>query len=1039
MTTGQAYANVVARKLLGYREFGTMLDYMRDLATYSFSNMWERDGTFFDPWVLSADAVGNDHFKITGSVLGTDGQGHLIDLAEGAHEELQFENEAAVDYDVGLKYAVKPWESPGGSEPDGIQVNPDTGDPEYLRWEETYGDSGAPDLVTDLGGSIDLVIDGILELGHSFQGREAVVWLVDPEGVTQAIAIEHCTVTWTGSVNKITTSGILGQSTVSVNVADYRVVVLGPTLKKGFSLENSSEHIFVGTITGAGAGTPPTVFSHVGQTNHTATLANLSDVTRLEPSNDRLKIEVKAAAGESEIDQVRVVDPAGQTRFAIDEDGDVTIRQTGGIARFTIDSISGDVMIGGDLTVQGFTYQNDTVRIDSDAIITDNLEAGDDDLDTHSIKGSWIHKNAAETATYFEINGSTGKVGIGGAPSASTLKVTGTAYITGAFNVDGVAEFWNSVEAHSGLQIEGIFGVDGSVDSDFKPTPTMTRTLGNGSLYWLRTYTGTIYLDTADGNGVATTMKPTTGNAYDLGSASREWRNLYLDGTANIDTLSLSTTAGEGVGSTLVPYIDGSLNIGTDAYRFYRVTARQTFRVVDSTPSGVTPPHFQADVLWYLSTRQHASHMKVTLGASTGSLTLEKYGYFAEMLNQSSPVGQKRVAGYRSYVEQTNTAGAAITDAVGYFSQAKCADASGIVNVKHHTYEDVSVTAGIVQNQVGFYAPVMSGAGVNWGVYCENGVSSRFDTLAFDDDRTPVDNTVQGEFFAQAKADQPSYVLWGLGMRNDTAGPNRTIRINPGAFFSNGKTTRIESDIVQDVSVGGIWLDTFPGSTTDWIFVFLNDDGNVRITTWAPDPGTGYLSGDTTPEGVKNRRDYIFLGSLLWNTTGENFQEFVRFGDLVFFDVDDGTLALGNWSNSQTGSTVQEHAVSLTFDPCWVPTDRNATPKTTAVGIIMDAIHRNVTFGTGVSDPVSEIEICHGRGGAVRAGRVAVDPGSDAAIASNLHVMLERETNNFYFSHKGNNINGTGGSPARTVVFKLNGYIEPINRIGVATGGVNFV
>jgi hypothetical protein len=35
----------------------------------------------------------------------------------------------------------------------------------------------------------------------------------------------------------------------------------------------------------------------------------------------------------------------------------------------------------------------------------------------------------------------------------------------------------------------------------------------------------------------ATAVTPKTDNAYDLGSASNEWKDLYVDGTANIDTL----------------------------------------------------------------------------------------------------------------------------------------------------------------------------------------------------------------------------------------------------------------------------------------------------------------------------------------------------------------------------------------------------------------------------------------------------------------------------------------------------------------------
>ena len=36
---------------------------------------------------------------------------------------------------------------------------------------------------------------------------------------------------------------------------------------------------------------------------------------------------------------------------------------------------------------------------------------------------------------------------------------------------------------------------------------------------------------------------PNTDATYDLGSGSQEWRNIYIDGTANIDTINLNGTA----------------------------------------------------------------------------------------------------------------------------------------------------------------------------------------------------------------------------------------------------------------------------------------------------------------------------------------------------------------------------------------------------------------------------------------------------------------------------------------------------------------
>ena len=45
------------------------------------------------------------------------------------------------------------------------------------------------------------------------------------------------------------------------------------------------------------------------------------------------------------------------------------------------------------------------------------------------------------------------------------------------------------------------------------------------------------------GADINSNMIPNTDSAYDLGSSSQEWRDLYLDGTAHIDTLDVDVNA----------------------------------------------------------------------------------------------------------------------------------------------------------------------------------------------------------------------------------------------------------------------------------------------------------------------------------------------------------------------------------------------------------------------------------------------------------------------------------------------------------------
>jgi len=56
---------------------------------------------------------------------------------------------------------------------------------------------------------------------------------------------------------------------------------------------------------------------------------------------------------------------------------------------------------------------------------------------------------------------------------------------------------------------------------------------------------------------------PSTDNARDLGSSAKEWKDLYIDGVANIDELSVATGSGQGVSTSLIPKTDGSHNLGS--------------------------------------------------------------------------------------------------------------------------------------------------------------------------------------------------------------------------------------------------------------------------------------------------------------------------------------------------------------------------------------------------------------------------------------------------------------------------------------------
>jgi hypothetical protein len=69
-------------------------------------------------------------------------------------------------------------------------------------------------------------------------------------------------------------------------------------------------------------------------------------------------------------------------------------------------------------------------------------------------------------------------------------------------------------------------------------------------------------------------ITPTTDDTYDLGSATKEFRNLYIDGVANIDELSLGTSAGQGVSTSMIPKTDGAGSLGSSTRRWTDIRSK---------------------------------------------------------------------------------------------------------------------------------------------------------------------------------------------------------------------------------------------------------------------------------------------------------------------------------------------------------------------------------------------------------------------------------------------------------------------------------
>jgi len=178
------------------------------------------------------------------------------------------------------------------------------------------------------------------------------------------------------------------------------------------------------------------------------------------------------------------------------------------------------------------------IRIQDGAIVpvTDNdIDLGTSSLEFRNIYIDGTAKidtltvdEAATVGTTLGVTGATtlsSTLGVTGATTlSSTLGVTGATTLSSTLAVTGISTLTGNVTATNDLSIGGNLTVTGNA------TISGNLTFGDAD-------TDTITI----GADVASHIVPDVDNTYDLGTSTKEWRNLYIDGTANIDSLVADT------------------------------------------------------------------------------------------------------------------------------------------------------------------------------------------------------------------------------------------------------------------------------------------------------------------------------------------------------------------------------------------------------------------------------------------------------------------------------------------------------------------
>ena len=250
-------------------------------------------------------------------------------------------------------------------------------------------------------------------------------------------------------------------------------------------------------------------------------------------------------------------------------------------------TVDGDITLGGNITIGDANTDSVTVNADIDSNFIPNV---DDAYDLGSAAQEWrdlyidgianIDSLIADTA---DIDGGT----IDGTIIGATTPAAGDFTTLG---VSGIVTFGSDLNVTGNLTVDGnttlgdaatdtvTFTAD--VDSDIIPAVGSTYSLGDATDYWANAYIdaittsgnvivgGTLAVTgnqtntgdlTVNGNttlgdaatdtvtftaDVDSNIIPSTNNTYDLGAVGSEWKDLYIDGVAYIDNLTIGTSTG---------------------------------------------------------------------------------------------------------------------------------------------------------------------------------------------------------------------------------------------------------------------------------------------------------------------------------------------------------------------------------------------------------------------------------------------------------------------------------------------------------------
>ena len=469
---------------------------------------------------------------------------------------------------------------------------------------------------------------------------------------------------------------------------------------------------------------------------------------------------------------------------------------------------------------------------------------------------------------------------IDGTATIDTLTVDGNATIAGTLGITGdltVQNFSAEGNVDLGNATSDTITVTGQFDSDLVPSTDNARDLGSSSKEWKDLHlTGVGYIDelsiaTGSGQGVSSSLIPKTNGAGSLGSATREWTNLYIDGIAKIDDLTVDNNAT--VAGTLG--ITGVTTAGT--LNATAITASGTTAV-----NGLTATTVTANSAVDLNATLNVDGNTTLNGVTATTVTANGAVDLKSTLNVDGNTTMKGNVGLGDNSSDVITATGTFGGTTNFTNLAT----SGNMDIGDGSADTLTITASVDSNIIptGTVNLGASSLSDRWeNIYAKNIVANTI-TLGVSGQGAGNSLTVFGNLLVTGTSSAPG------GTVSAPSGTYNALTAT-GTFVSEGSTDlgNASSDTIS--MIGVVDTNIIPSGTRElgsssapWEKLYVNDidiaddlqvdsdlqvDGNAGVTGTAT-VGTLAVSGAATINGAVDIDGAITRdgGTVLFDTNG---------------------------------------------------------------------------------------------------------------------------------------------------------------------------